>query len=283
MHSLYTIRPSPGEGLGCFSTLPIPVGTLILQETPLFSVPEPRTNSAVTSAFSILTNSQQQEYLALHAADPTKQGDGLVVDIFNSNAWQTGSRTSICCLASRFNHSCVPNATFAWNSRLCQITVHAIISIPADTQINLSYERPYQTRAIRHQKLLAYGFVCSCTACEHDAAASDIRRARMTVLDARIRCRRRQSWLSPKPMAALELVRLLREEGIMGEALGLAYHEAAIGCEKMGRTDLAAKYALKELDICIVCFGANSPCVDSTKAFLQQMRGELTDNETSLS
>lgn len=272
MSTIYDVLPSPGQGLGCFSTTLIPAGTLIFSETPLFNVREPRTNSAVTDAFSCLNQAQQERYLALYAQDATSQGDAKVVDIFNSNAWQTGPRTSICPQAARFNHSCVPNASFAWNSRLCQITVHAIVDISADTQIYLSYERPYQTSSERREKLSAYGFVCSCTTCGSSAATSDIRRARMAKLDARIRFERRQLWRSPPPRAALELIRLLKEEGLMGEALGLAYHDAAMGWRKHGRLDMAAIYAVKELEVSVMCFGQDSPCVDASMAFVQELR-----------
>jgi hypothetical protein len=108
MNSLYTVRESPGEGLGCFATTIIPAGTLILNETPLFSVQEPRTNAAVTKAFSQLTDPEQEQYLTLYAQDSTSQSDTRVIDIFNSNAWQTASRTSMCPCAARFNHSCIP-------------------------------------------------------------------------------------------------------------------------------------------------------------------------------
>jgi hypothetical protein len=230
MDAPYTVLPSPGEGLGCFSTTCIPVGTLILSETPLFNVREPRTNASVVAAFSHLTSAQQEQYLTLHALDPNNKDIARVVDIFNSNAWQTGSRTSILPLAARFNHSCIPNASFAWNPRLSRITVHAIVTIPANTQIKLSYELPYQTVSARRDKLSAYGFVCSCSACGCGAVASDVRRARMVVLNARIRvATRKQMWASDVPKAALELVRLLKEEGLVGEALGLAYHDAAKG------------------------------------------------------
>ncbi|OAL57290.1 hypothetical protein IQ07DRAFT_582499 [Pyrenochaeta sp. DS3sAY3a] len=275
MSTLYTVLPSPGEGLGCFSTASIPAGTLILTETPLFHVREPRTNSSVITAFSCLTSSQQEQYLTLHALDSKTRGVALIVDIFNANAWQTGSCTSILPLAARFNHSCIPNASFAWNSRLSQITVHAIVAIPANTQINLSYELPYQTISSRREKLSAYGFVCSCIACECGAVASDIRRARMVVLDARIRVGRKQIWRSGVPKAALELVKLLKEEGLVGEALGLAYHEAAAGWKRHGRLDLAVRYALKELDICVMCYGMNSPYVDTTTVFLRELKVEL--------
>ncbi|CAO2650911.1 Nn.00g092080.m01.CDS01 [Neocucurbitaria sp. VM-36] len=275
MNDFYTVFPSPGEGLGCFSTALITAGTLILAETPLFSVPEPRTNALVITAFSNLTESQKEEYLTLHTVDPKVRGDAQVVDVFNSNAWQTESCTSICPLAARFNHSCIPNASFAWNSRLSQITVHAIVPIPANTQIKISYERPYQTRDARRQKLSAYGFVCSCPACDDNTEASEIRRARMVVLDRRIRVGRKQLWRSPMPKAELELVRLLKEEGLVGEALGLAYHDAAAGWKRHGRLDLAVRYAFKELEVCLMCYGTNSPYVDTTTAFLQKLRVEL--------
>lgn len=73
-------------------------------------------------------------------------------------------------------------------------------------------------------------------------------------------------------MAALELVKLLKAEGIVGEALGLAYHDAATGWRRHGRLELAAVYAVKELEVCVMCFGQNSPCVDASIAFLQELR-----------
>jgi len=282
MDSIYTIRASPGEGLGCFATTCIAPGTLILSERPLFSVREPRTNSAVTTAFAGLDHLQQKLYLTLYAQNTTAEGDARVIDIFNSNAWQTGSCTSICPLAARFNHSCVPNASFAWNARTSQITVHAIVAIPAGVQINLSYERPYQTMKSRQEKLAAYGFICSCRACGSDVDASDVRRSRMVVLDARIRTGRRQLWRSPVPKAALELVKLLKEEGLVGEALGLAYHDATIGWKKYGRLDLAVQTAVKELETAVICFGRDSPAVDASTASLLELKSECAEQSRLL-
>lgn len=276
MNTLYTLRSSPGEGLGSFAESSIPVGTLILKEKPLFNVPEPRNNAAVINAFSRLSLTEQENYLALHAQDLSTQGDARVIDIFNSNAWQTGSRTSICPSAARFNHSCIPNAKFAWNPRLSQITVHTIVAIAAGTQIFLSYERPYQSRTVRQEKLTsAYGFLCACPACDSDNVASDVRRARMAALDSRIRSEKRQLWKAPWPKYALELIKLLKEEGIVGEALGLAYHDAAIGWRRYGRLDLARNCAAMELKVVIICFGEDSPCIDSTLAFLKVIEQEI--------
>ncbi|KAL7773370.1 hypothetical protein CFE70_003334 [Pyrenophora teres f. teres 0-1] len=246
MDSIYTIRASPGEGLGCFATTCISPGTLILSEAPLFAVREPRTNSAVISAFADLDHLQQELYLTLYAQNTAAEGDARVIDIFNSNAWQTGSCTSICPLAAR-------------------------------TQINLSYERPYQTMKLRQEKLAAYGFICSCGACSSDVEASDVRRSRMVVLDARIRTGRRQLWRSPVPKAALELVKLLKEEGLVGEALGLAYHDATIGWKKYGRLDLALQTAVKELETAVICFGRDSPAVDASNASLSELKAEYAE------
>ncbi|ORY13412.1 hypothetical protein BCR34DRAFT_586557 [Clohesyomyces aquaticus] len=279
MAALYTVLPSPGKGLGCFSINSIPIGTRILSETPLFAIDEPRANSSVIDAFSHLSSSDQALYLTLHASDPTSRGPALVVDIFNSNAWQTESRTSILLLAARFNHSCIPNASFAWNARLMQITVHAIATIPANEQINLSYETPYQTLASRREKLSAYGFQCSCKACSDDSIASDVRRARMAVLDGRIRVERKQKWKSEAPKASLQLIRLVKEEGLVGEALGLAFHDAAAGWKKHGRLDLAVRYALKELEICVTCYGMDSPYVETTGRFLKNLQAELAASQ----
>lgn len=100
----------------------------------------------------------------------------------------------------------------------------------------------------------------------------------MVTLDARVRLGKRQLWTSPVPRAAMELVRLLKEEGIVGEALGLAYHDAATGWRRHGRLDLATRYASKELDISIMCFGHGSPYVDTTRAFLQDLEKEGVSN-----
>jgi hypothetical protein len=104
----------------------------------------------------------------------------------------------------------------------------------------------------------------------------------MAKLDAKIRFQRRQLWRSPVPGAALELIRLLKEEGIVGEALGLAYHDAAQGWRRHGRLDLAAIYAVKELSVCIMCFGQDSPCVDASVAFLQELRSLFVKERNSV-
>jgi hypothetical protein len=99
----------------------------------------------------------------------------------------------------------------------------------------------------------------------------------MVVLDGRIRSGRRQLWRSPVPKASLELIRLLKEEGLVGEALGLAYHDAAVGWKRYGRLDLAIGCAAKELETAVICFGLDSPAVDTTTAFLLALKLECAE------
>jgi hypothetical protein len=100
----------------------------------------------------------------------------------------------------------------------------------------------------------------------------------MRILDAKIRVGRRQKWSPKVPREALELVKLLKEEGLVGEALGLAYHEAAVGWRRYGRLDLALKNASKELDVCVMCYGTNSLNVDKTKALLSELKVEILES-----
>lgn len=96
----------------------------------------------------------------------------------------------------------------------------------------------------------------------------------MVVLDSRIRVGKRQKWRTDIPKAALELLRLVKEERLMGEALALTYHDVAEGYAKHGRLDLALRYAVKELEVGIRCYGDDSPYVDITRSFLKNLKGE---------
>lgn len=270
---LTTVAASPIGGLGIFTLTPVTPGTLLLSETPLLTVREPRTPTAVTTAFTHLTATEQTLYLTLHAQHPDADTLTRVVDIFNSNAWQTGSSTSLLPHAARFNHACVPNATFTWDARRRTATVRAVAPIPAHTEVTLSYTLPYAEGAARRAKLAAYGFTCACPACL--APESDVRRARLVVLEARVRVGKKQAWRVTMPRAAMEMVRLLREEGLVGEALGLALHEVAAGWRRFGRVDLAVRYAMRELEVCVMCYGTDSACVEASRRFLQELEAEL--------
>ena len=90
--------------------------------------------------------------------------------------------------ASRFNHSCNPNAGFNWNPAIQKETIHAAQDIAAGEEITLSYCDATQNRAARLYQLKHYGFECDCPACADDddpesfAAQSAARRYRLSEL-----------------------------------------------------------------------------------------------------
>jgi hypothetical protein len=90
---------------------------------------------------------------------------------------------------SRVNHSCSPNAEWAWDGEEGTMEVQAVAEIAAGQEIYLSYlpdEVLLASRAVRRTRLqLCYAFHCNCSACHNSSwtEASDMRRK--TILDYR--------------------------------------------------------------------------------------------------
>ena len=69
----YQVGPSPTGGVGLFATRPIPRGTVIFSEPPLFTQPLPpyRTNSTILNALAQRTREEQCAFFALSNAYKT--------------------------------------------------------------------------------------------------------------------------------------------------------------------------------------------------------------------
>lgn len=125
---------------------------------------------------------------------PTEQGtEKTARKIFDANNFEMdGNKKGVFLQASRFNHSCAPNAHFQWNSKLDRLTVHAIENIPAHAEILINYRVKYSfnTTSERRKELLkGYKFRCNCNVCQPntgDTAASDKRRKEMRKLEKEI-------------------------------------------------------------------------------------------------
>ena len=96
--------------------------------------------------------------------------------------------------ASRFNHSCIPNAHFTWNPDIGQdgqgrLTVHAIRDIAFGDEVVVNYrtENSYKERAARMQELRDdYGFNCTCPVCAtHSVQSEQNRRSMAQIVDDR--------------------------------------------------------------------------------------------------
>lgn len=138
-----------------------------------------------------------------------------------TNAMECEKGAAVFEIASRFNHSCVPNACFAWNEKLGVETVYAIKDIAAGEEITLSYVDPLYDVSARMWELWHYGFECDCPACGDTrvqgsfAARSRERRWRLREIDEMYYLDNKD-----KLRAKLEAVGLMKEGGIINPSLG---------------------------------------------------------------
>ncbi|TKA63580.1 hypothetical protein B0A49_07475 [Cryomyces minteri] len=199
---LYRSCPLPGKGRGLIATQPIRRGTRIISEPPLLAIPAREYSAAqIESQFLNLSVAGQDAFLSLYSAHeenpglavnynglPVSKRAGLLLSTFQTNDFairKDDEYAAVFFETSHINHSCIPNASFAWNNTLEQSTVHAVSDIAAGEEITLSYCPQYFGREGRKKVQLCYGFECTCPACDPDAPgaeASEQRRLRMEEL-----------------------------------------------------------------------------------------------------
>ena len=113
VENLYKVVKIDGKGLGCVALKDIEIGTLILKEKPqcLGLTPE-----SVIQSFERMSKKDQEEYLKLHNNYADRQVElkwrklSNVFGIYKTNSFPNGLGIK----ASRFNHSCSPNAVGQW-------------------------------------------------------------------------------------------------------------------------------------------------------------------------
>jgi len=175
----------------------IPSGRVILTEAPLFkypftNVPPSVLDRLVTDAVSNLSNEKKAAFLGLHCAQ-SKQTSAVspAVGICVTNAFGLGGNgreSGIFEVASRFNHSCLPNAHHVWKAGRGVMEVTATRDIPEGTEITMSYLSlseffvPHKPRqAVLEDR---YGFRCDCAACAGpEVRARDKRRVQISRMD----------------------------------------------------------------------------------------------------
>lgn len=148
-----------------------------------------------------------------------------VISIFQTNCMEMEKGAAVFPHASRFNHSCNPNACFTWNSAIGKETIHIMNDVLGGEQITLSYCDMVHDRKLRSWELKHYGFVCDCRACAEDeddettfAHQSAARRFRLQELEREtglLRGSRLQEGIDTPNFAGklLELAALHQQEG----------------------------------------------------------------------
>lgn len=184
----------PRKGYGCFATKVIKRGTRILADDPLLIVPVGNYMLCdIQVAYDKLSADDQKLYFTLHSGHGQDKGkwpssihesvreddrarireqhaarmakEPSIISIFQTNCMEHDKGAAVFPYASRFNHSCNPNACFTWNSAIQKETIHAMTDIQLGEEITLSYCDMTHNRMLRKWELNHYGFECDCRAC----------------------------------------------------------------------------------------------------------------------
>ncbi|TBU28052.1 SET domain-containing protein [Dichomitus squalens] len=201
----YQLGPSPTGGAGLFATRPIPRGTVIFAESPLFTQPLPphRTNSTILNTLAQHSREEQCAFFALaNAYKAPLPGHPVLLPalgIFETNALPCGgtlapsepsagektakggkggrastdggSREGIFLQAARLNHSCRPNVARTWDVGAQEMAFRALRDVAPGEELCMSYVDVdiLGTREERGAEIEgAFGFVCACEACMLD-------------------------------------------------------------------------------------------------------------------
>ncbi|KAL1755472.1 hypothetical protein FB107DRAFT_213475 [Schizophyllum commune] len=192
-------------GKGLFATRRLKQGELILAERPLVMVPRAMLSSEETWPVSLPSGRAERdawlgiliqrmlpdrrEVLLKLAQAPTYddtgvdgliRSKGLTVNGYTLPGIERadGRYVAVYETLSRANHSCRPNAHFAFHRASFSVRLRALRDIKAGEEIFISYVPPEAPYAQRQKELAHYGFSCTCAVCEEGPSA-DERRARL--------------------------------------------------------------------------------------------------------
>ncbi|KIP03933.1 hypothetical protein PHLGIDRAFT_25873 [Phlebiopsis gigantea 11061_1 CR5-6] len=186
----FTIGSTGSHGHGAFAARRFVRGDLILVEKPLYTVKEHARPAEVAAAVNRLS-ADEREHLSELANAFEQLYDDPFWGIHKTNAFAAGEDDSILCLlASRFNHSCSPNARYSWHTQSRTFRIHSLREIAPGDELLVSYisgRHVYGSTAVQRQARLKamLGFTCACVACTQPPtaqAASDARRTELTRL-----------------------------------------------------------------------------------------------------
>ncbi|KAJ6466418.1 hypothetical protein C8R45DRAFT_1021650 [Mycena sanguinolenta] len=185
----------PGRGKGLVAVRDIMQGELVLQESPLFTVPTSISESPVALISRLLHNVSPEgrdtflnlSYVHLpEGTDPESNPGEVALAIFQTNAVAAGDdRAGIFPQMARLNHGCSSafNVVYTWRDREQQLFVHALRNISSGQELLTTYTDTKRSRNERREFLSQqYGFKCACAVCSLDAAASKLSDERLTAI-----------------------------------------------------------------------------------------------------
>jgi hypothetical protein len=166
------IRSTPTSGLGIFALHSIPPNTLLLSETPLLILLDSGTRTdPLPGMVKSLSPARKKAYLSLYSYR-YKPHESIYRSILYSNGFGVGkTATGVFETASRFNHSCVPNARFGWDEERGRMVYVSRRKIQRGEEITVDYGMS-KTGLKRY-----YGFECGCERCRGEDADVEVESA----------------------------------------------------------------------------------------------------------
>ncbi|KFX91231.1 hypothetical protein V490_06014 [Pseudogymnoascus sp. VKM F-3557] len=268
---LIEVKATHGKGLAIFAKEKIPRGTRLVAESPLLKAPIGHSTggASVMHAFNNLSASSQQAYLELHGYaseytkirhnwDKLKDLDRQVLAIYVANCWGR----DVFRLASRFNHSCIPNTHNAYNSTIRKETFHNIRDIEAGEELTVSYVN-ICSRSERQARLSKWGFECTCPACEDSPEGRNIEK-RFVKLAALFQDAESTSSVL---LGSEKSIKQFTETAAL-----MRYRDAAFCSAVSGNVQMASLWAEKEVEVDYYCLGKDHPDYPKEVRVLEQLR-----------
>ena len=186
---LFKVASYPNKGKSSFATISIPPGTRLVDEPPLFSIPQnnPRAEDIELHIYT-LPPFLRKQFRALSSGARASTDYSRFV---TNSIQMSGTEQGVFPQTSRFNHSCVPNGYFGFDPLSGRVRIHSLVPIKENEEIviNYGYGGLYIDRQQRNRALRPYGFLCDCVACQPRAPkdlAIESRRKQMGILQSKI-------------------------------------------------------------------------------------------------
>lgn len=260
----YVLSDTAGQGLGAFANRKFRRGDLILLEEPLYTTSHAASPQIIEAAVARLTDDERAQLMELSNVFTGVFGNPFV-GIHKTNAFAaTDDHAVMCTRASRFNHSCHPNARYSWHAPTKTFRIYALQDIADGDEIFVSYlssRNVYGSSGAHRQARLktTLRFACTCIACTLPAdkqSVSDRRRQQISRLWDSVPMFP-PNRTTARLQAIADGVRLMAEEGYCADADDFTNDAAAICCFHSD-WESARYWALKTYSSRTMEFGADS-------------------------
>lgn len=153
------------------------VGTLVVREEPCIVISDQVSMDMLLEAVGSYRNHafmKRYQTLCYEGVDE----DDIFVDRFDRNAFADENASRLFILASKFNHSCYPNARAVMDIDTGIMSVYATRAVAKGDEICVSYAPPSLMLLAKEERATGLRkFTCTCDLCTDKVQPSDAERA----------------------------------------------------------------------------------------------------------